>query len=312
VELRQLRAFLQVATSRHFGQAAAVLKITQPALTQRIQALERELGVQLLTRSAREVRLTAAGEVLLPYATSLVHIEDRALRDLADNAAGRAGRLRIAYQLQADTALMSAIMTAFRSRYPNVDVQVGSAYTLPNVEQIAAGHLDAAFVSMPIPHQDVVAARWISNDEVLLAVAERNRLARMERVPVTELAGQPMILFPSALSPILTVAFRRWLTDHIGSELNVVAEEPWEQATQGVARSDSIVAFGSSRWASAAPTPGVVYRALIPSPMTSFGIAYRRDDESRQLANLLKIVDEVVASRSSAKAPADGELISHE
>ena len=60
MELRQLRAFLQVATARHFGKAAAVLKITQPALTQRIQALERELGVQLLTRTAREVRLTPA------------------------------------------------------------------------------------------------------------------------------------------------------------------------------------------------------------------------------------------------------------
>src|ERR1700737_2275948 len=68
VELRQLRAFLEVANAQHFGHAAQTLKITQPALTQRIQALERELGVRLLQRSARGVRLTAAGEILLPYA----------------------------------------------------------------------------------------------------------------------------------------------------------------------------------------------------------------------------------------------------
>src|SRR3989442_13684510 len=137
MELRQLRAFLQVATLRHFGRAAAVLKITQPALTQRIQALERELGVQLLTRSAREVRLTPAGEVLLPYADSLVHIEDRALRDLADNAAGRAGRLRISYQLHADNAPMSEIVTAFRNRHPKLYVQAGAAHWLMHVDQLA-------------------------------------------------------------------------------------------------------------------------------------------------------------------------------
>jgi len=311
VELRQLRAFLQVANTRHFGQAAAVLKITQPALTQRIQALERELGVQLLTRSAREVRLTPAGEVLLPYADSLVHIEDRALRDLADNAAGRAGRLRISYQLHADNAAMSEIVTAFRNRYPKVDVQVGSAYSLMNVEQIASDQLDAAFVTMPINHNDVVATRWISDDEVLMAVAERHRFAHMERVPVTELAGQPMILFPSALSPVLTAAFRRWLTEHSGAELNIVAEEPWEQAVLAVVKSDSVIAFGSSRWASSVPTPGVVYRRMTPAPMTSFGLAFRRDDESPQLANLLKIVDEV-AKRASPTAPSAGELIAHE
>src|SRR4030081_3937609 len=103
MELRQIRAFLQVATARHFGKAATALKITQPALTQRIQALERELGVPLLTRSAREVTLTPAAETLLPSANSLMQVEARALRDLADSAAGRAGKLRVSYQLNADS-----------------------------------------------------------------------------------------------------------------------------------------------------------------------------------------------------------------
>src|SRR6202048_4176243 len=78
VELRQLRAFLEVANAQHFGHAAQSLKITQPALTQRIQALERELGVRLLQRSARGVRLTAAGEILLPFANRPLHVGGRA------------------------------------------------------------------------------------------------------------------------------------------------------------------------------------------------------------------------------------------
>lgn len=307
MELRQIRAFVQVATARHFGRAAAVLKITQPALTQRIQALERELGVQLLTRSAREVMLTPAGEVLLPYANSLVHVEDRALRDLADNAAGRGGKLRIAYQLHADGAVMAAIVAEFRRRYPQVEVQTGSAYTLSNVEQIVAGDVDAAFVSLPATHQDTVATRRISDDEILVAMGQRHRFAKMERVPVKALAGQPMILFPTRLSPILSVAFRRWLIKHSGASLNIVAEEPHDQAALQVAKSDRLVFFVSSQWSAIVPTPGLVYRQMTPTPMNSFGIAYRRDEESPQLANLLKIVDEI-ATQSKTAAPKDGEL----
>jgi DNA-binding transcriptional LysR family regulator len=307
MELRQIRAFVLVAAAKHFGRAAAALKITQPALTQRIQALERELGVQLLTRSAREVTLTPAGEVLLPYANSLVRIEDHALRDLADNASGRAGKLRISYQLHSDSAVMGEIMAEFRRRYPEVEVQTGSAYSLANVEQIVAGEVDAAFVSMPVTHQDIVTVRRISDDEMLVAMGERHRLVEMERVPVEALAGEPMILFPIRLSPILAVAFRRWLTRHTGAELNIIAEEPHEQAAFQVAKSDRLVSFVSSRWSSIVPAPGLVYRSMIPTPMAGYGVAYRHDDESPQLANLLEIVDEITA-RSRTVPPEDGEL----
>jgi DNA-binding transcriptional LysR family regulator len=310
VELRQLRAFLEVANAQHFGHAAQTLKITQPALTQRIQALERELGVRLLQRSARGVRLTAAGEILLPYAKSLIHVEDRALRELADNAAGRAGRLRVAYQLAADAPLMSAIMTEFRRRFPKVEVETAAAYSVMNVEQVVAGTMDAAFVALPVPHPDIVATRRISEDEVLVAFSARHPFAEMDRVPVAMLSDQPMILFPRALSPLLTAAFQRWLINHIGHEPNVIAEEPFELALLIVAESDSIVAFGNSRSATAVPVPGIVYRHLTPAPATGFGIAYRRDDESPQVVNLLAIAEEVAKRHGSA--PSDGrELIAN-
>src|SRR5260370_6773267 len=133
MELRQLRAFLQVANARHFGKAAAALRITQPALTQRIQALERELGVQLLTRSAREVRLTPAGEILLPYATSLIQVEDRAIRDLADNASGRTGKLRVAYLLHGDVGTQRRIVAEFTPLSGDVAVETSMAYSSSNL-----------------------------------------------------------------------------------------------------------------------------------------------------------------------------------
>src|SRR4029077_17784733 len=104
MELRQLRAFVEVAEAGHFGHAAERLKLTQPALTQRIQALERELGLQLLERNAREVRLAPAGSVLLTHARRLVQTEDEALRGLKAYSSGNLGRISIAYQAAGDIA----------------------------------------------------------------------------------------------------------------------------------------------------------------------------------------------------------------
>src|SRR5712671_7837820 len=104
MELRQLRAFVEVAEAGHFGHAAERLHLTQPALTQRIQALERELGLQLLERTAREVRLAPAGIVLLPHARRLVEAEDQALHDLKAYSSGIAGQLRLAYQASGDVS----------------------------------------------------------------------------------------------------------------------------------------------------------------------------------------------------------------
>jgi DNA-binding transcriptional LysR family regulator len=94
MELRQLRAYVEVAGHLHFGRAAQALHLTQPALSQRIQYLERELRVRLLTRTSREVRLTAAGEVLLSQAKRMVEEEDRALDAVRAHSSGVADRGR--------------------------------------------------------------------------------------------------------------------------------------------------------------------------------------------------------------------------
>ena len=91
MELRHLRAFVEVAAKRHFGRAAAALSLTQPALTLRVQALEKELGTDLFDRSGRVMRLTRAGEVLLPYARRLVEVENLALAESSLVVAARNG-----------------------------------------------------------------------------------------------------------------------------------------------------------------------------------------------------------------------------
>src|SRR6476660_8730449 len=155
MELRQLRAFVAVATEGHFGRAAAQLNLTQPGLTLRIQALEKELGAQL--------------------------------RELKDRAVGIAGRLRIGYLSLGAIAFPGRVVAEFRRRYPTVQVDTSSDYSGVNAERLRGGMLDAAFlhpgfVGLRGDPADGIAVRLLSRDNVVLALNPQHELAKLERI----------------------------------------------------------------------------------------------------------------------------------
>jgi DNA-binding transcriptional LysR family regulator len=306
MELRHLRAFVEVATAGHFGRAAVRLHLTQPALTLRIQALERELGYQLLERSAREVRLAPAGEVLLPHARRLVEVEDEGRRDLKAYLSGKVGRLRLAYQSAGDLTMAGSIIAEYRRRFPNVDVETTSGSSGPNLKLVQNQAADAAFALMPGARPDGMCAQTIRREEIILALRSDHRLAQLDPVPVKALRGVPMSLPPAAANPGLIAALRRWLVRRIGEELNVVIEDPAELVIETVARSGSAAIPVVRRYATM-PKAGIAYRSMSPAPLIELAVVYRRDDPSPTLANLLRLIDELAIDDSGM--PEDGELI---
>lgn len=203
MELRQLRAFVEVAAQRHFGRAAKQLHLTQPALTQRIQALEHELGLNLFERSAREVRLTRAGKVLLPHAEGLIEAEDATLRDLKDYASGVIGRVRFAYLAAGDVSLAGSIISAYRERYPRVELETSAASSGVNLQQLVDRATDASMALITSDRPANLASRLIRREEILLAMRPDHRLARMDRIPVRELRGEALAMPPAAVNPHL-------------------------------------------------------------------------------------------------------------
>jgi DNA-binding transcriptional LysR family regulator len=306
MELRQLRAFVEVATSGHFGRAAARLHVTQPALTQRIKALEAEVGLQLLERNAREVRLSPAGAVLLPHAMRLVQVEDQGLRALKAYSAGMVGRLRLAYPLLGDVATAGVMIAEYRRRFPGVDVETISGSTGANLKLLHDNAADAAVVVISSTRPEGIEARTLRREEIILAIGSDHPLAKMERVPVKSLRGVPFGLPPFAANPDLIGDVRRWLVRHIGEELNVVSEQPNELAIEAVARSDSLAILVVRRYFNI-PKAGIAYRPLSPPPLLELAVAYRRDDPSPTLANLLQVVDQMAIDESDV--PQDGELV---
>jgi DNA-binding transcriptional LysR family regulator len=312
MELRQLRAFVAVATDGHFGRAAARLNLTQPGLTLRIQALERELGAQLLQRSAREVHLTAAGTLLLPHARSLLRIQDRALRELKDQADGIAGRLRIAYLSYGVVTFPFQLLAEFRRRYPTTQVETTVGHTGQNAERLRDGTVDAAFihpgfVDLPGDLPEGIGVRLLGRDRVVLALSPGHRLARLEPIPVMSLRGEPLILFPSSPYRSFTATLERWLAREMGTDPKVVGHEPPDLAFEAVAQSTSLITFANASRAASAPVPGISYRCLSPEPLIDFGVAYYRDDESPALVKLLHLIDEM-AEGEPGEVP-DGSVL---
>jgi DNA-binding transcriptional LysR family regulator len=308
MELRQLRAFVEVATAEHFGRAAKRLHVTQPALTQRIQALEHELGLHLFERSARRVKLTRAGTVLLPHAQAMVQAEDATLQDLKDYASGVTGRVRFAYQASGDVSLAGSIISAYRRRFPRVELETSAASSGANLQRLVEQTTDAAFALMTSDRPAGLDFTPIRYEEIVLAMRPDHRLSQSEPIPVEELRGEPLAMPPVAVNPALVAALSRWLTAKTGGDLNIVSEDPTDLALQTVARPGVAAALVVRSYATSQSTEGLAYRSLCPAPLVKLVVAYRHDDQSPTLANLVEVVKEV-APFDAAALPVRGELI---
>ncbi|MFG2606062.1 LysR family transcriptional regulator [Streptomyces sp. NPDC048514] len=196
MELRQLSYFVAVAEELHFGRAADRLHIVQSAVSQQIQRLERELGAELFDRSPRRVRLTGAGERLLPEARAVLAAAERARAAVAAPAGLRLGT---------STGLgshLDRVLAAFAERAPGVPVELFSLPVAERLDRVAAGRLDAAFVRSAEPPPGVrVLPLW--PDPLMAAVPAGHPLAARDEIDLAELAGLPLALTPRRTNPAL-------------------------------------------------------------------------------------------------------------
>ncbi len=153
MELRHLRSFLAVAEGLNFTRAAESLHVSQPALTAHIQQLETDLGVQLLDRNRRSVKLTHAGTVFQRDATEIVHRLIEAERRARQTARGEAGHLRIAFVASAAANLVPPIVLAFRRKYPGHHTRLMNLRSVDQISQLEEGRIDAGFLRLPISHR---------------------------------------------------------------------------------------------------------------------------------------------------------------
>ncbi|MFI9503382.1 LysR family transcriptional regulator [Nocardia sp. NPDC052566] len=187
MELRQLRYFVTVAEELHFGRAAERLHIVQPAVSQQVRHLERELGVELFDRSPRRVVLTEAGARFLPEAREVLAAAARAKAAITGYVAGATLRLGTS------TGLGDHLDRLMERLAPQVRVETVSAATRTRVEQVLDGRLDATFVRGPFEHPELQRIP-VWDDPLLVALAARHPLADTPEIALPDLAPYPLRL----------------------------------------------------------------------------------------------------------------------
>ena len=154
--LKQLRYFEAVARHGHFGRAAEVSSVSQPAISVQIRELEDLLGQTLFDRSARQVRLTAFGETFAPHVRAILRGVDD-LSDLARSAAGRlVGKLRLGVIPTIGPYLLPKLLDGLGRAFPDADLSIRETQTEPLIEDVRNGRLDAALLALPISEPGLV------------------------------------------------------------------------------------------------------------------------------------------------------------
>ncbi|WP_030255370.1 MULTISPECIES: LysR family transcriptional regulator [Streptomyces] len=201
MELRQLRCFVAVAEELHFGRAAERLLLGQPAVSQQVKSLERELKVPLFDRSPRYVRLTPAGERFLPAARDVLAAEDAARALAADLAAPAVLRLGTITGLG---ERLDQILDTYQRRAPGVRVELHAVPVRERLARLADGRLDAAFVRGAMADSSPeLRFLPIWQDELLLALPARHPLADRPEVDLADLADLPLRLTEHRNHPAL-------------------------------------------------------------------------------------------------------------
>ncbi len=193
MDFGQIEAFLQVATHRSFSRAAEVLQLTQPSITARIQALERELGEELFERGGRGIRLTDAGASFLPYVERILQTlrEGRAAVEEVRNV--QLGSLRLGSALTISTYVLPKILHIFRQNYPGVDVVIRTGRSEQVLNMLLTEEVQVGLVRS-ISHPDVETVH-LYEDEIVLVVYPEHPFAGEGRTSVEDAAVEPLILF---------------------------------------------------------------------------------------------------------------------
>ncbi len=293
--MRHLRYFVAVAEELNFSRAAQRLRIAQPALSNQIKALETELGVQLLERTRRMVRLTEAGKTLLADARPLLADAQTAELHARGAQKGETGTIHIGYVLTTANARLAKIIKAFRQNYPGVEPDLAQLATGAQVVRLKNRQLDVGFVRPPVNAPELE-TEVIGEEKMVLAVSSSDPLARKKRLTWQDLNGKTVLsVHPSVANYYYESFFAACRQNKVKLSVGPYSQDIhsnlWLASTgYGVTPiTESAREFASSSLAFRdLPADGPVIQTLI---------AWRRDNSSPILANFLRTVRSLSSAR---------------
>jgi DNA-binding transcriptional LysR family regulator len=200
MELRHLRYFVAVAEELHFRRAAERLHVAQPAVSEQVRKLEEELGVRLLNRTQRSVSLTEAGSAMLEEARQVLLQAERAMAAARDTRDSAATRLRVGYLADSLPPAVPRALTELQRTMPNVQVSLETGAARNLIEEVRAGHIDAALVSLPAPTAGLQRT-LLGSQGAVVAMPVMHPHATDETIELERLAPERIVLLPRDVNP---------------------------------------------------------------------------------------------------------------
>jgi DNA-binding transcriptional LysR family regulator len=202
MELRHLRYFVAVAEEENVSRAALKLHVSQPGISRQIHDLEDEIGFQLFERSAKSVRLTAAGKVFLGEVRAVLQRASEAVEKARAVSGGTAGEIAIGYAPSLTVQILPAALRKFQEQFPNVRVVLHDLSTEEMLAQLRSGKLQVALSVRP-PRAMLRGLRFaeLARYPMCVAVAPGHPFARARSVTLAQVAREPLIGYSRAEYP---------------------------------------------------------------------------------------------------------------
>jgi DNA-binding transcriptional LysR family regulator len=270
MDIRQLKLFCLIVERGGFSLAAGELGITQPAASQQVRNLERELDAILLDRSRRTVTATDAGRVLYGPAREILGLYDRACTGIVDLKELLGGQVAIGASTGPGEHVLPAMLARFKALHPGVHLALHVDDTQAVIEEVVARRLDLGAVGAPVERPDLI-LEPLAPDRVLLVCGREHPWARHRKVTLAELAAEPFIAQQRGAGLRTVVEARLRAAGLDPDTMNLFLEMGLMESAKQAAIAGGGVTF-LSRWAI---VPELEAGTLVP--VTVEGLDIRRD-----------------------------------
>ena len=258
MDFRHLRALQVLSEELHFGRAAKRLGVVQSGLSRTLQGLEDEVGVALVERTSRRVRITRAGETFLEHARSCLASADDAVRAARSDVGGEFGRLRLGVAKGAAQPALGALLARFRERHPGVALSLRRLEESGLSATLTDGDLDAV-VCWSGAAPTTCQRRRVATADLHVLLPATDPLGEEATIPLGALAGRPMVVPSRASSPL---AFERFseACREAGFEVDVAVDADTIE--------DMFALVSSGAFLACAPLPeGLAYPGVTVRPL---------------------------------------------
>lgn len=298
MDFDQLHTFLEIVRLKSFSKAAQTCFRTQPAISAQIRQMEQELGTQLFERFGSRISLTVAGKTFADYSRRILDLKKQGFDAVQELDRIPRGEVIIAANEATCVNVLPSVFSNFKSRFPNVQIQVVRSYASRTIESVLDNSVDFGITQLPLSEKRLITIQ-IHADEICLLISPKHRFAQRKAVGAEEISKEELILPKSGRTRARIDEY----LDAYEDDLNISMELDSSEMLKHFAMANLGVTFLAAAHAQEEIAAGRLQAVrLQPLPMIrTIGLIYRKDKAlSRAALGFIEVVGEFARKTNAA------------